>query len=213
MFKHFRTRIILAGLLLTVGMTLGCDGKSPSAPSRTAPTQRPTVTSLYPKIGGTVGSTLVIIDGMGFESGATVTLDGATTNTTVKSSRQIVAETPAHAAGAVDVVVTNPDGQSGKLAGGFTYAVFTLTVSPNPVTAGGELSMSWVAPAGGSGDWVALFKVGDPNTRPVWLGYTESATSGTFTLDAPAEAGQYEFRYLVDDEFIDVARSSPVTVN
>jgi hypothetical protein len=155
----------------------------------------------------------VTITGIGFEPGATVTLDGAATNATVNTSRQIVAETPAHVAGTVDVVVSNPDGQSGRLTGGFTYAVFTLTVSPNPVTAGGELSMSWVAPGGGPSDWVSLFKVGDPNESHGWWEYTKGATSGTLTLDAPAKAGQYEFRYLLDDEFIDVVRSSPVTVN
>jgi hypothetical protein len=31
-------------------------------------------------------------------------------------------ETPAHAPGIVDLVVTNPDGQSHRLAGGYTYA-------------------------------------------------------------------------------------------
>ena len=212
MFKQFRTRISMAGLLLTVGMTPGCHGRSPSAPSRPAPTQRPTIASLDPKIGGTVGSTFVTINGAGFEFGATVTLDGAATNATVMSSRQIVAETPTHAAGTVDVVVTNPDGQSASLTGGFTYAVFTLTVSPNPVTAGGELRVSWVAPAGGSADWVGLFKVGDPNKSHGWSEFTKGATSGTLTLDAPADAGQYEFRYLLNDGLIDVVRS-PVTVN
>src|SRR5207302_1271219 len=38
----------------------------------------------------------------------------------------ITATTAAHAAGAVNVVVTNTDGQSGTLANGYTY------VSPNP---------------------------------------------------------------------------------
>src|SRR5207244_10909677 len=36
---------------------------------------------------------------------------------------------PAHAAGAVDVVVTNPDAQSGTLAGGFTYALPAPTIA------------------------------------------------------------------------------------
>lgn len=162
--------------------------------------------------GGTDGST-VTINGFGFESGATVSLDGAATNATIKNSQQIVARTAPHPAGTVDVVVTNPNGQSGRLNRGFTYAIFTLTVNPNLVTAGGQLSVSWVAPGGGPSDWVALFKVGNPNTSQGWWEYTKGATSGTLTLDAPTEAGQYEFRYLLDDEFIDVVRSSPVTVN
>ena len=212
MFRHFRARIIVASLLLPVGMTLGCDGGSPSAPSRT-PSTHPAVLSImtvYPMIGGTDGST-VTINGFGFESGATVSLDGAATNATVKSSQRIVAQTAAHGAGTVDVVVTNPNGQSGRLNGGFTYAVFTLTLNPYVVTGGSEMSVSWVAP-GGVSDWVALFKVGDPNENYRWWQYTEGAISGTLTLNAPTEAGQYEFRYLVDDDFIDVGRSSPLTV-
>jgi hypothetical protein len=93
----------------------------------------------------------------------------------------------------------------------FTYAVFTLTVNPNPVAPGEQLSVSWVA-QGELSDWVALFKVGDPNENCRWWQYTEGAVSATLTLDAPREAGQYEFRYLVDDDFIDVGRSSRLTV-
>lgn len=71
--------------------------------------------------------------------------------------------------------------------------------------------MSWVA-QGGVWDWVALFKVGDRNENYGWWEYTNGATSGTLTLSAPTEAGQYEFRYLLDDDYIDAVRSSPVTV-
>jgi len=48
---------------------------------------------------------------------------GGTTATgvTVTNSTTITATTPAHTAGAVDVVVTNSDGKSGTLTGGFTY--------------------------------------------------------------------------------------------
>src|SRR4029077_16747530 len=45
----------------------------------------------------------------------------AATGVTVVSSTSITATTPAHAAGAVDVVVTNTDAQGGTLTGGFTY--------------------------------------------------------------------------------------------
>ncbi len=41
------------------------------------------------------------------------------------NSTSITATTPAHAAGAVNVVVTNPDTQSGTLASGFTYTAAT----------------------------------------------------------------------------------------
>jgi len=73
--------------------------------------------------------------------------------------------------------------------------------------------MSWTASIGGAADWISLFKQGDPDTAHGWWTNTEGATSGTVTLSAPTQAGQYEFRYFLDDSFNDVARSSPVTVD
>ena len=68
------------------------------------------------------GGTAVTITGTGFLAGATVKLGGtAATGVTVVSSTSITATTPAHAAGAVSVVVTNTDAQSGTLTNGYTY--------------------------------------------------------------------------------------------
>ncbi len=57
------------------------------------------------------------LTGTGFTTGATVTIGGvAATSVVVVSATSITAVTAAHAPGAVDVVVTNLDGQSGSLA-------------------------------------------------------------------------------------------------
>ena len=88
----------------------------------TAPAPAPTVTAIDPVSGQIAGGTAVTISGTNFVNGATVTLGGsAATEIVVTNSTTITAVTPAHAAGAVDVVVTNPDTQYGTLAGGFTY--------------------------------------------------------------------------------------------
>jgi hypothetical protein len=42
--------------------------------------------------------------------------------------------------------------------------------------------------------------------------YTNGVTSGTLTLSAGSETGQFEFRYLLDDGYVDASRSSQVTV-
>ena len=73
--------------------------------------------------------------------------------------------------------------------------------------------MSWTASTGRPLDWISLFRVGDPNTAYDDYKYTNGATSGTFTLSAPTQAGQYEFRYLLNDGYSDAARSGPVTVS
>jgi hypothetical protein len=82
----------------------------------------PVVTSVSPNTGTTTGGTHVTLTGKNFVSGARVTFGGAAaTSVVVVSATQITASTPPHKPGAVNVVVTNPGGQSGTLAGGFTY--------------------------------------------------------------------------------------------
>jgi hypothetical protein len=226
MFNRFLARTVMASLV-AVGMTLGCDGRSPSGPTPlttsagpTAPAA-PTVTVVSPNTGSTLGTPLVTIRGTGFDSregGPWVTFGSAATSVTVVNSMTITAAAPAHTAGTVDVVVTNPDGQSTRLAEAFTYVVdqpYTVTPSSNTATPGGQLSVSWTAPRGGVWDWIGLFNLGEPSTNyeQHWWRYTEGATSGTFTLAAPTQQGQYEFRYLLDDGFVDSVRSSPVTVS
>jgi hypothetical protein len=76
----------------------------------------------------------VTIAGFGFQSGSTVTFGGAGTKVTFVNSQYITATTPARAAGSVDVVVTNPDGQSGRLSGAYTY-LEVPSVPPPSLTA------------------------------------------------------------------------------
>ena len=72
------------------------------------------------------------IAGTGFLAGATVSFGGtAATNVVVASSTSITATTPAHAAGAVNVVVTNTDNQSVTATNGYTY---TSSTGGGPVT-------------------------------------------------------------------------------
>lgn len=82
----------------------------------------PTVTAVYRDEGVLVGGTSVRIDGSGFISGATVTFDGTSAvGVQVYAHNAIFCITPAHAAGAVSVVVANPDAQTGTLLSGYTY--------------------------------------------------------------------------------------------
>ena len=91
--------------------------------------QPPTVSSVTPNNGPPSGGTSVTISGANFQNNATVKFGGvAATNIIVSSSTTLTATTPAHGAGAVDVVVTNGDGQSGTLSGGFTYVVPQPTI-------------------------------------------------------------------------------------
>jgi hypothetical protein len=83
---------------------------------------RLSVTSVSPNTGSIHGGTSVTISGNNLVSGATVKFGGAAaTAVVVASATTITANTPPHKPGAVNIVVTNPDGQSGTLASGFTY--------------------------------------------------------------------------------------------
>ena len=100
-----------------------------------------TVTSISPSSGPTAGGTSITISGTGFVSGATVTNGGtAATNVVFGSATSLTATTPALSAGAKDVVVTNPDTQTGTLINGFTYVLAPSVTSISPgsgTTAGG----------------------------------------------------------------------------
>ncbi len=83
-----------------------------------------TVGGVMPSFGPDTGGTAVSIAGTNFLSGVTVTLGGIpATSVAVVSSTTLTAITPAHAAGAVDVTITNPDGQTATLPkeSGYTY--------------------------------------------------------------------------------------------
>ena len=90
-------------------------------------TPAPTFSSIAPVLGRTSGGTSVTITGGNFINGATaVTIGGITPTFTVIGTTSITATTPAHAAGAVNVVITTPGGTvTGTNA--YTYGDPTIT--------------------------------------------------------------------------------------
>lgn len=102
----------------------------------------PTVGSVSPATGTTAGGRVVAITGANFAAGATVAFGGADSpSVTVNSLTSITATTPPHAAGPVDVMVTNLDTQSGLRMNGYTYTPLTVnSVDPTDgPTSGGTL--------------------------------------------------------------------------
>ncbi len=92
---------------------------------------------------------------------------------------------------------------------------FTLTASPSSVSPGGSLTVNWTAPSGQTSptDWIGIYAVGAANTSYGAWGYTGGALSGTLSCTAPSPAGTYEYRYLRNNGYTDVVRSTPVTVS
>jgi len=99
----------------------------------------PSVTSTVPSSGSVNGGNTITVKGSGFNKGAVVRVGGTLCTTIiVLDSSTITATTPAHPLGSADVVVTNIDGQSSTLSGGFNYVA-----APPP-------SISSVVPNSGS---------------------------------------------------------------
>lgn len=109
-------------------------GTATDAGGFTYTVSNPTITDVAPDSGSTYGGTAITITGTDFYAGATVTVGGAAcTSVVVVSATSITCTTPAGAAGAANVVVTNTDSQAVTATGGFTYvtsAPSITTVSP-----------------------------------------------------------------------------------
>ena len=83
----------------------------------------PGIATVNPNHGPTAGGTAVTITGTGFAAGPSfgVTFGGTAATCSVTSAVQIDCTAPSHAAGAVDVVVTNGDGQPTTKTSGYTF--------------------------------------------------------------------------------------------
>jgi hypothetical protein len=94
-----------------------------------------------PARGPLAGGGTAIITGSNFGRGATVSVGGvAVTNVAWLSSTQIKIIFPAGTVGLKDIVVTNPDGQTGTLEDAYTYAlaptITSITPNTSPIAGG-----------------------------------------------------------------------------
>jgi hypothetical protein len=114
----------------------------------------PTFSSISPISGRIAGGTAVTITGGNLFGATAVTFDGtAATGFTVVSGTSITATTPAHAAGAVNVVITTPNGTA---TGTSAYTYVAPAPDPVPEPTGGSggpghgSTLSGVSPQSGA---------------------------------------------------------------
>jgi len=82
----------------------------------------PQLATIHPREGSATGGDMVTLNGLGFDRRCEVSIGGFPAKSTWEADHTIRAVAPPRAvAGAVDVVVTNPDGQSASLECAFTY--------------------------------------------------------------------------------------------
>jgi len=149
-------------------------------------TPPPSVTSFTPRSGSTSGGSVVAISGSNFQIGATVKFGGVpAVSVTVNSSTSISAMSPAHAAGAVTLTVSNPDGQT-TTAGTFTYTVpgpAVATVAPSSGSNAGGTSITIGGSNFVSGATVTIGGIAALNVNVV----------NTSSITATTPAGPFDF--------------------
>ncbi|MDQ1305377.1 MAG: trimeric autotransporter adhesin [Actinomycetota bacterium] len=119
----------------------------------------PVVTGVAPPTGSYLGGQDVTITGTGLSDATDVTFGGVESPTVFWVGDSLVARTPPHAAGLVDVAVTTPGG-TGTLANSFTY--IATPSAPRSVTAtggNGRATVSWLAPASTGGSPITKYTV------------------------------------------------------
>jgi hypothetical protein len=182
--------------MLSHGLVGCADQGSPTSPSALSPpaVQQPTpqptaiqpsITAIAPQVGSTRGGAWATITGVDFQPGAKVRLGDTTVFSSTRDSTTIlVSGTAAHAAGTIDVIVTNPGGLEARLSGGYTYE------PPESFDINGD----WVAHAGP--EYETDMRFGIRNNMLISVSCGTSAPV-TFALTSSLRNG--EFSFLGDD--------------
>ena len=184
------------------------------APSPPAPPAPLAVRAVVPDWGPANSAVEVRILGTGFQPGATVTLGVAATNVSVIMTMFITATTPLHPGATADGGGHQP-GRGERDPSRRIYIrcrFFIGQFHRRHCRKRNDGELGWRlerAQRGiGSGSSRLETRMGFHGPGPVY----QAPPPGTFELTAPAQPGRYEFRYLLDDGYVDVARSREVTV-
>ena len=145
----------------------------------------PMVELIFPKVGPLGGGTTLVVSGKNFLAGAALTVGGLPAGKVVVASSEVLtAVVPAgKAAGAADVVVANPDGQTGQAPAGFEYLDTPQGPAPKPQTVvpnvgpyqGGTVAVLW---GEGFGQGAAVLVGGKPAK-------VHAGTAGWLTFTTP----------------------------
>ncbi len=176
----------------------------------------PSIISVTPPTGSTAGGTAVSINGTNLFGATAVTFGGTNaTPFTVVSATTITTTTPAHASGAVNVVVTTPNGTA---TGTYTYLsppTFT-SITPNSGTPLGGTPVTIVGTNFVSGGSFGVTIGGAPATSVVWVdashitAVTPAGTAGARNVtitnnDGQTVTGTGAYTYFGSPTFVSIA--------
>jgi hypothetical protein len=168
---------------LVAALSAGCS--QPSTPTQPdtgvknapAPSASLALTSLSPDTGSTDGGAQVLLSGANFKPGARVTFDGVEAPLAYGTSQIMITHPPAHVAGSVDLVVTNPDGTTAKRV--FSYASpgsFDFNGDWDAVVSGDEIVFRFTIRNN------ALVSVTCRTSAPIALTPTPDVANGAFSF-------------------------------
>ena len=110
---------------LLIGESSGCNGNHtpPPGPSGLTLSAGLAVTAVTPAAGSTEGGTWLLLNGASFQHGLVASIDGVAQQTFFGTSTIASLYTTPHAAGPVDIVITNPDGTTTRVTGRYAFAL------------------------------------------------------------------------------------------
>lgn len=183
-------RVGAAVLVALVGFSASCANPAPQPSGQPPPVPPPLATGLSPSIGTTNRGTVVRVAGSGFQAQATVTLGGIVVDPKAVyvflDGTTIQLSPPAHAAGTVDVIVTNPDGKTTTLVSAYVYA------PPDSF----DLNGSWKGGADPFSDYTRPLNVTIQNNELVSF---SCGSSETITPSPRPQIGNGEFLFVGGD--------------
>ena len=178
----------LAAIVVAAGLGAACGGSDGPGPGPIPTT--PSVVSVSPNSGTTLGGTAITVTGANFAFGVQVTVGGAAaTNVVVTSSTTLTATTSTRSAGTVEVTVTL-DGRSGSLPAAFTYIAPGQVTNQPPVIQ--SITARGVKPNepenfADLGEEIAVTGTAtDAETTPDRLAYEWTGTDGAFIGTGPS---------------------------
>jgi hypothetical protein len=164
-------------------------------------------------------SLALTVHGSDFVRASRVQVNGVSRPTTYVSDTTLTATVPASdlatPAAGLSITVFSP-GPGGGTSAARTLALTqpSLAVDRTTAPAGEAITVTLTNGPGGTRDWLALAEVGRPDASGQYVQWTYvgSEATQTWTVNAPATGGQYEFRFFANDTFTRAATSPAVSV-
>jgi subtilisin family serine protease len=192
---------------------------SPSIVVTPAPNPVPVVMSFSP-VRAIVGAPITLtVNGNGFTSASTLRWNNLDRPTTFVSETQLRTSLSANdvaMVGTAQVSVASP-APGGGLSAALPFEIApapVLTVSAVTAAPGSTVTVTLTGGAGGPTDWLAVAATGAGNSTYLnWTYVGDGVTSRTWTVTMPTTPGTYEFRLFLNNGYVRVATSPPISVS